>query len=117
MTLAAIGKTLAWIGRLADMILDGVRAATTQIVFGLGTEPAILGSDEIRSSRWIAVATIACTAGGDLHRTVDVQGLVHEDGAVAVPGRIDVRVATTGCADRSGRRESRWNCHGRMATG
>ena len=117
MALAAIHKTIARLGRLADMIIDGMCATTSQVVLGPGAWPVILGRYEIRSRRRIAMTGVACTAGDDLNRTVNVQRFAHEDVAVAVPGRIDVRMAITGGADRSGSRESRWNCNYRMSTG
>ncbi len=75
-----------------------------------------MGGAEKRGSRRIAVTAVAGAGGGDFHGPVDVQGLVHEDRVIAVPGRVDVCVAAAGSADRSGSRKSCWNRDGWMST-
>lgn len=90
MTLAAVSKTVAWFGQFADVILDRMSTATTQVTFSSGAGPVALSSCETYAGRRIAVAGIARPTSDNLGNAINMKSLVDKDISITIAGRPDV---------------------------
>ena len=115
MASGAIDEAIARNGKIADMAIDDMSAATTLIVFLSGIGPVAGASAKSGYGRRIAVACVASATGNDFRNAIYMQRLADKDIGVAIACGVNVCMTTARCPDRSGGREPGGNNDNRVS--